>query len=286
MSNRVRTDGRDEIDTFFWMGRLGLGASLLKDDQRSNRKAVQLLPSVEEGQFDEKPHGNNLRSDLPEKCRGSPGSASGRGKIVHQHDFSARFYGIDMDGDDAGSIFEVIGLLEGLVGQLALFANRHDTIAQSESRSRGKNEAASIDSDDSVDGTGRQVFDQKIDAAGEQPRIGQNRCDVFELDARLRKIGNVPNGLRQFPVTCGVFIDIIIFAQLPSSRSSSELQSDVLNLPNPLARHPNLSPTSSRVRSEPPSKPNRYRRIVALRGSWFSIISSSILLTVFSSSCS
>ena len=153
---------------------------------------------MEGGQFDEESHGNNLRSDLSEqRGRGSCRAAS-REEIVHQHDPSAGFDGIDMDGDGAGSIFEVVGLLEGLVGQLAFFTNRHDTGAQSESRRRGKNEAASINPDDSIDGTGRQAFDQKIDATGKQPRIGQDRCDVFELDARLRKIGDVPNGLRQF----------------------------------------------------------------------------------------
>ena len=64
--------------------------------------------------------------------------------------------------------------------------------AEFERDARAERETARLDHGDLVDPRLRMPVGQQVDGGAEQPRIGQHRRDVFELDAGFWKIGNVP----------------------------------------------------------------------------------------------
>src|SRR5437762_9641318 len=100
-----------------------------------------------------------------------------------------------MDGDGVAAVFEVVALLMGVEGQLALLADGHEAGVQFDGDGGGKDESAGVDAHDAIDLAGLELADEQVDAASEEPRIGQNRGDIFELDARFGEVRDVANGL-------------------------------------------------------------------------------------------
>ena len=77
-----------------------------------------------------------------------------------------------------------------LPGQLALLADRHEAAAEFVRDGAAEDEAARLDAGDMVDAGVEEGQDQPVDRGAQARRIGDQRGDVAEQDARLRIVGN------------------------------------------------------------------------------------------------
>ena len=101
--------------------------------------------------------------------------------------------GILMDLDTVGSIFELVFLPLDLPGKLSLFAGHHHAAIEVVRQRSPDDEPARFDGHDLVDGGIAIVSDELVDGSLETPRVLQQRRDIAELDAGLRKIGDRPD---------------------------------------------------------------------------------------------
>ena len=85
-----------------------------------------------------------------------------------------------------------------VIGQLAFFADGHEAGVQFRGGGGGENESARVNAHHGVHAAGREFFGEQVNRAGEQPRVGEHGRDVLELDARLRKIRDVADGVFDF----------------------------------------------------------------------------------------
>ena len=153
---------------------------------------------MKKAEFDKEGDLLNLRTELLNKCRSRRSRAARREKIVDEENTAARFKSIDMDCNSGGAVFEIILFLVGLVRELAFFPNRDEARFEFNGCGGGENKPARINANDGVDSSRFDVLSEEIDAAGEEARVGQNRGDVFKLDARLWKVRDVTNGAFDF----------------------------------------------------------------------------------------
>src|SRR2546427_12505222 len=78
-----------------------------------------------------------------------------------------------------------------LKGKFSLLADRDKAGLQFHRGSRGKDETACVNADHSIHHSGFDSVAKQINTSTEQPGIGQERGNVFELNSGLRKIRNV-----------------------------------------------------------------------------------------------
>ena len=100
---------------------------------------------------------------------GSGGSAGGK-KIVHEQYFAAGLYGIDVDRDGVGTVFQVVGFFVRHEREFSFFANGDKARLKLERGRCGKNETARIDAHDGIDSAGDMILGKQVDGAGEKPR--------------------------------------------------------------------------------------------------------------------
>src|SRR5258708_16996081 len=99
-----------------------------------------------------------------------------------------------MSRDVGGAVLEFIFLFVVLKGKLAVFANGHKSRLELQGRGGSKDETAGIDTNDCVDHSWFKMIGEQIDATGEKPGVGEEGCNVFELDAGFREIRDIPDG--------------------------------------------------------------------------------------------
>src|SRR5919109_632055 len=105
--------------------------------------------------------------------------------------------GIVMHFERVGAVFELVALLVSLRRQLPRLADRNEAGTQA-MRDRGaEDEAAALDSDDGVDAVVFEPRRHHLDRRLESFTMPQQRGDVIEENARLRKIRNVSDVLFQ-----------------------------------------------------------------------------------------
>ena len=132
-----------------------------------------------------------------QKLEGGGGSASSGQQVVDEEKLGARRNGVCMDSHCVGSVFQVIALFVGVEGEFAFFANGDEAGMESQGSGGGEDKSSSVDADDLVNGSGRVRFDESVHSPSKQGGIRENGCDVFELDARFGKVGNVADGSGQ-----------------------------------------------------------------------------------------
>ncbi|MNM87325.1 hypothetical protein D3C81_995010 [compost metagenome] len=93
------------------------------------------------------------------------------------------------------TVLQVVFHLNRFIGKLPAFANRHKPHAQRVSQRRANHETTSLGTGDQIDlKMGHQLL-QFIDRLAIHGAVIQQRGNVLETDARLRKIRNHPNVL-------------------------------------------------------------------------------------------
>ena len=102
-----------------------------------------------------------------------------------------------MDGHCVGAVFQVVALFVGVKREFAFFANGDEAGTEPQGSSSGEDKSSRVDADDLVDGSGRVRFNESVHSPSKQGGVSENGRDVFELDARFGKVGNVANGRRQ-----------------------------------------------------------------------------------------
>jgi len=141
---------------------------------------------------------------------GGFGGAAGGEEVVNEEDTAAGFDGVGVDGDGIGAVFEVVALLEGGVGELALLSDGDEAGLELDGGGGGEDEAARIDADDGIDSAGLVVAGEEVNAEGEEGGVGQDGGNVFELNARFRKSGMLRMAAwRSWMVFLSIFIIVV-----------------------------------------------------------------------------
>ena len=107
------------------------------------------------------------------------------------------------------AVLEVVGLLDRLRRQLPRLADRNESSADALRHRGAEDEAAALDADHGVDALPGIRHRQQIDRRLEAGRIAQQRRDVVEEDAGLRKVRNVANVLFEVHAVKVFFVSIV-----------------------------------------------------------------------------
>ncbi len=167
-------------------------------DQGVDFVVLEFLAAVKELEFDEEGNFEDFSAKLLNQSRRRRRGPAGGEEVIDEQDPAAGLEGVNVDGDRGAPVFEIIFLLVRLVRELPLFANGNEARLEFHGRGRSKDKAARIDTDDGIDSAGFDVVTQKVDAAAEQTRIRKHGCDVLELDAGFREVGDVANSAFDF----------------------------------------------------------------------------------------
>jgi len=97
--------------------------------------------------------------------------------------------------EGVGAVFEVVGGLVGVGGQLALLADRDEAGAEREGDGGAEDESARLGADDEGDVLAAVGCGERLDDVAEEPRVGEHRGDVAEDDARLREVHDRADGV-------------------------------------------------------------------------------------------
>src|SRR5213079_1712227 len=98
---------------------------------------------------------------------------------------------VPMDLERSRPVFERVLLSHRLRRKLAGLADRDDAGAEVVRNRSGQDETAGLDPDDLVDVPAAEVHDDQVDDRRIRDRIGEDRRDVLEDDARLGEVRDV-----------------------------------------------------------------------------------------------
>ena len=169
------------------------GGRLVGDDGRDG-VAGELLPAVEEREFDQERDRDNLGAKFVEQADRGGGGAPGGEKVIDQEDLLAGVNRVLVDLGHRFPILEAVGSLLGGPGKLALLPDRDESALEAVRNRRREDEAPGVDPDDLGDLGVPGGFGEKADRGLKVLRILQNGRDVLEDDARTGKIGDIPDG--------------------------------------------------------------------------------------------
>ncbi len=158
-----------------------------------NRIFTKIVAAVQEREFDEKGHSDNIAAEpLDEVDAGLGGPARGE-QIVGDEDFHSRLDGVLVYFEGVLAVFELIGLRLGVPGQLARLADQHKSGAQLVGQRRGDDEAARLGADNHVHPLAHVPIGQKVDRSLERLGVLQHGGDVLENNSFLGKVRDVPD---------------------------------------------------------------------------------------------
>jgi hypothetical protein len=96
-----------------------------------------------------------------------------------------------MQLERVGAVLEQVLGAHRLVRQLARLAGEHEPGPELARERRPDQEPARLGADDHVDAERPCVLGQRGDGRVEPSRVGEDRRDVLEADARLREVGDL-----------------------------------------------------------------------------------------------
>src|SRR5439155_25876996 len=143
-----------------------------------------------------------------------------RKQVVDQNDLFAPRDGVDVQFHFRFAVLEGVFRTLGFVGQPAFFSQRHKTDPELVGHSLPEKESARIDSYNLVDSFALKPFQKKIDRRPKKCAVLQNRRDVFEDDAFLRKIRHVADAGAQPLDDVGIHRAMLAGTRLRSTPTS------------------------------------------------------------------
>jgi hypothetical protein len=134
-------------------------------------------------------------------CRGC---ATRRQDVVDDEDALAPGDGVLVDFERILAVFEIVGLLDCFRGKFSRLADGNESRTKPLGDGRAQDETAAFDSHDGVDALIHVGRRQQRNRGFEADRITQQRGDVVEKNAGLRKVRNVANVLFEVHQLIGV----------------------------------------------------------------------------------
>ena len=156
----------------------------------SNVERPELVGTAELGQIDDEARMGHLGTGAPEELHSRDGRAAGGNQIVDQQHPVAFIDGIGMHLDGIHAIFKRVVLTDGLAGQLAALADRHEADAERNGHRRPEDEAARLDAGHMGDAQAAMMRGGPLDRLAETHGILDQRGDVAEHDPRLGIVGD------------------------------------------------------------------------------------------------
>gem|GEM_PF-123761 len=177
--------------------RLILAGRSSVSDQRNDVVTVEAVAAFEEIEFHDERHGRHLAADLLSKPAGREARAAGRKQIVSNHDPGAGVNGVLVNLKRVHAVLELVADAFGGGGQLVGLADRDESRANVIGERGGENEAARFDAQNIIRLQRGDLLGQPVDHLPESGPVFQQRGDVVEKNARLRKIWNFADQLFQ-----------------------------------------------------------------------------------------
>src|SRR5215813_8908068 len=98
---------------------------------------------------------------------------------------------VDLEGIQA--VFELVAPLDGLGGQLARLADRHEAGVQSIRQRRTEDKAARLNSQHGINLRVEVVFGKRVDQRGEADLVLKQGGDVVKKNSLLGEVGDFAN---------------------------------------------------------------------------------------------
>src|SRR6185437_6534980 len=181
----------------FLTGR-ALARSLVVPDQGEGVDTWELRAPVQEIQFNRECGAGHFATKLSHELSRGGSGASGRQKVVADHDAFARFDGVLMDLERIGTVFELVRHRRGLPRKLFGLPHRNEACSQTICKSGRKDESASFYACDDVDLlfaviVGAELIDERVKAL----LIREQRRQIVEKNSGLGIIRDFANQLLQ-----------------------------------------------------------------------------------------
>jgi len=120
-----------------------------------------------------------------------PSCPTGGEDIIDDQDALPGPDGVGVHLEGVGAVLQVVGNGDRLAGELPRLADQAEPGRQAAGDGRPEDEPAALGPDDQVDVVAAERVGQQFDRQGQPRRIGQQRRDVAEQDARLGEVGDV-----------------------------------------------------------------------------------------------
>ena len=131
-------------------------------------------------------------------------SPSSRQQVIYQYDSFPCSDGIDVHLHFRFAVLERVAGNLSLERQLPALANRNETDTELIGDRRSKEKSARIDANDLVDLFPSATIQKQVNRDMKQSGIAQDRCNIFEYNTFLRKIGHIAySGAQSFECVQG-----------------------------------------------------------------------------------
>lgn len=163
--------------------------------EKSVHRGRELIPSIEELQFQNKDESHELSAHFPDQLSGSVGRAASCDNVIDNDNLLARLDGVGLHLEKVLAVLLLVALGLTRAGQLALLANRDKASAKPQGQAGAEKEPSSLQSNDNIGLLVTVGFeDVQFKATEEsfvQGRIGEDRKDILEENARRREVGEL-----------------------------------------------------------------------------------------------
>lgn len=131
----------------------------------------ELRRAAKLGKIDDEGAEDDVRPGALKEADRRPRRAARRNQIIDEKHAVALAHGVDMDLDLVDPVFEFIALADRLVGELPLFADRHEADGELMCDRPAKNKAARLDARDLVDLLAGERLHKLVDGATKRARV-------------------------------------------------------------------------------------------------------------------
>ena len=166
-------------------------------NQTVNRVGRKFLAAFEKCQLDQKSAFDDIGVAVFHNFATRFDCATCGQQVVHHENVFSLVNRINVHFQRIGTVFELVTVRVAFEGKFPRLPNRHKSNTQFERQRRGENEPARLGGDHRINLSTLIVIGKLVDGLPKSGRIIQQRGNVFEVDSRLGKIGNVPNKLSQ-----------------------------------------------------------------------------------------
>src|SRR5947209_5721981 len=162
-------------------------------NQRTHVVASQLLAPRQEFKFDDEDEAGNFAAQTLNQIDDRTRSAARRQQIVGDEDALAADDGVAVNLQNVLSVFEIVRDARHFGRQLLRFAHRHEARAERVGKRGREDKTARLDAEHNINALALEGLRQRVNGQAQTLRVLQQRRDVVEVDARLRKVRHFAN---------------------------------------------------------------------------------------------
>ena len=159
-------------------------------DQGCDVVSLQLLPSVESGEFHDEEDLHDLPSLLLHHLDDGLGGSAGRYEVIHDDDLLSGLDGVLVHLEGCGSVLQVVALGDGLPREFSLLADEDESLSALVCDGCSENESPGFGSDDEVEIQVLDGIEELVDGQFQSLSAVDDGRDVPEHYPGLREVGD------------------------------------------------------------------------------------------------